>query len=241
MIIQPFLAAAILASAQHATRNYDGRGTNYVAEFTYDDSVANVPLTNPPGQPHYQATFDLYRIIEGGRLLIAQTVPGIYTPNGCSEDSLESLFYAIAQQSPATVANNPVSKIGAAIHFAPMTTLSGSVVTNLNNSSNYVTLTNMLYCTRNVVPPEINPVTTNLLDFTVPLTFIVDWYLQSEWLLDPSTNIDSATHYDTNVLSTNLVAKLYYRQLTNWIVLEQRPVTNIIHSWHWSTTKVYDN
>lgn len=76
-----------------AVRNYTLQGTNYLARFRYRTGAAFVPLTNPLGQPHYEAKANLYRVEASGNLTtIGEDIPCQYTENGCFEDGIEALL-----------------------------------------------------------------------------------------------------------------------------------------------------
>ena len=212
------LATILTASAEVKTvdRAYIEHGTNYLARFAFDNSVSTTPATNPAGKDHYACKFNLYRFIPdaGNYIEIARDVPGVYTENGCFEDSLESLFYAVTKQQ-GNQAENDVKTVGLAIHAAP-------VVTNS-------VMTNVAYLKWSVrVPSKMFPTNDGY--------FITDWLLESQWLNDPGTN-GSGIYYDTNVLSSNLVAKIVYPGTSNVMTLESFPIKTNVYKWHWG--KVY--
>jgi hypothetical protein len=77
-----WLSAAFAATAQ---RTYQEAGHFYVIDFDYSTDYATIPLTNPPGQPHYNAEITVYEIVDGNKKQLA-IFGGQYTANGCFED-----------------------------------------------------------------------------------------------------------------------------------------------------------
>jgi hypothetical protein len=215
----------MLAAVQTATRNYDGHGAKYRAWFTYDDTDFFTPQF-PSAQPHYNAKVSLERAIPeqpGFYLILSSNVPGVYTPNGCEEDSLFEIFRAIERSngvSPSVAMS--AGTLGKAMHFSDVTT--NSVIRNV------------LYTTWTNVPPEFAGQTNPP---SVVGYCIVDWLLQSEWIIDPSIAWDANEHADTNRFTSNLVARIVYRGVDQSIVLERVPITNIVHKWRWPA-KLYE-
>lgn len=68
----------------------------YVIEYRYARSCASVPMTYPPGQPHYPAEITVFRVINGSGQKIGKSFRGQYTDLGCFEDDPKMLVeYAI--------------------------------------------------------------------------------------------------------------------------------------------------
>lgn len=66
-------------------------GHFYLVDFTFDSSWSTVPLTNPPGVPHYLATAVAFEIIGGLRKQIGGSFPATFTDGKCFEDNLPDL------------------------------------------------------------------------------------------------------------------------------------------------------
>jgi hypothetical protein len=78
--------------AIQASRNYQDETGFYVIDFDFDNSYYLVPATNPPGQPHYQATITVYQIVDGKKIIIGESFDGQYTEKGCFEDDPKYLI-----------------------------------------------------------------------------------------------------------------------------------------------------
>lgn len=83
------LSAGVALSAQ-AQRAYQNSGHFYIIDFDYNTEWATVPVTNPPGQPHYSAKITVSEIVDGEKKELA-TFGGQYTEKGCFEDDPASL------------------------------------------------------------------------------------------------------------------------------------------------------
>lgn len=55
---------------------------NYQVRYEWDRLRASIPLTNPPGQPHYDATVSVWK----NGVQIGTNMTGVYTEKGCFED-----------------------------------------------------------------------------------------------------------------------------------------------------------
>jgi hypothetical protein len=212
------------AEIQNAERVYAAHDPHYKATFTYDDT--NWYQTDQTGQRHYRAKFWLGREIQdfaGSYLMIATNVSCIYTQQGCYEDSIESLFYAIVQQQGSIVAS-PVENIGKAIHFSILT-VTNSVITNV------------AFFQQEVQMPSMS---TNG-PSTATVIFTLDWLLSNEWIPDPDTFFDKWQHNDTNRWSSNLVAGVTFQGARQLQTLFSIPITNTVTPWHWRPQiKIYD-
>lgn len=69
-----------------AERTHQDSTGFYLIHFEYDSRFCTIPMTNPPGQPHYSAEITVYKIMDGKKQMIGEPFPGEYTPNGCFED-----------------------------------------------------------------------------------------------------------------------------------------------------------
>jgi hypothetical protein len=89
------IAQSWQTKTETAIRTLERADGFYVVEYRYG-GFATVPLTNPPGPPHYGAEITVFRVVDGKRQQIGQPFGGEYTVNGCFEDDPKVLVeYAI--------------------------------------------------------------------------------------------------------------------------------------------------
>ena len=74
-----------------ATRTVTVEGTEYQVVYEYQPMYATIPLTNPPGAPHYTAVIQIKRFENGQFVNLGESFGGQYTDNGCFEDDPETL------------------------------------------------------------------------------------------------------------------------------------------------------
>ena len=75
-------------------------GRFYKINYEYQPQYAMVPLTSPPGQPHYTAVIQVYVLKENGFTKVGESFGGYYTDAGCFEDDPTTLVnQAIEAQS----------------------------------------------------------------------------------------------------------------------------------------------
>jgi hypothetical protein len=103
LMVQVSLAQTTLeyrqSEDQTAERTYQDSTGFYIIHFEYNTASCSIPLTNPPGQPHYFATITVYKIVEGKKTQIGEPFSGQYTENGCFEDEPSYLINSAKQQS----------------------------------------------------------------------------------------------------------------------------------------------
>ncbi|MHA2069183.1 MAG: hypothetical protein ACXABY_32895 [Candidatus Thorarchaeota archaeon] len=73
-------------------RTYQRADGFYLIHFSYNTQYADVPLTDPPGAPHYGADITIYKIVDGKKVKQCPMFNGVYVPGGCFEDDSNYLI-----------------------------------------------------------------------------------------------------------------------------------------------------
>jgi hypothetical protein len=90
-----FLLFAVEVNGQETRyKTYEDSTGMYLIKYDVDFSSAFVPMTYPPGAPHYDATITVYQIYHWvdkskDTVLNGASFPGTYVKDGCFEDRPE--------------------------------------------------------------------------------------------------------------------------------------------------------
>jgi hypothetical protein len=179
-----------------ASRNYQAGGTNYVAEFRYNNSGGMVPAVNGPTQVHYDAVADLFRFLDKGRLCIASNIPCQYTEKGCFEDSLDALFYQVEKMRKTKEIASPWNAV------------TNLTVTNIES----VSWTNSMFFTTNAWKQNPNNVALSISDITPPTTIQNDSWPQLDYAC---TNLQIIADHEPFIYGTNKSGAWIIRFRTN--------------------------
>ena len=80
-----------LTERKTAERTVEIPGHYYVVRYEYSSGMASVPPTCPSGRPHYDATIEVFEVLDGSKIQIGRAFPGQYVEGGCFEDKPEML------------------------------------------------------------------------------------------------------------------------------------------------------
>lgn len=79
-----------LDKTQTAERTVEIPGHYYVVRYEYSPAVATIPAIFG-AKSHYQADIEVFEVVDGSKLQIGKTFPGVYVDGGCFEDKPETL------------------------------------------------------------------------------------------------------------------------------------------------------
>lgn len=81
----------LFEETKHAERTVTYSNRFFVISYDYNTSSCLIPLTYPPGEPHYSATITVYEVIKGEKIKVCEPFSGQYIEKGCFEDNPETL------------------------------------------------------------------------------------------------------------------------------------------------------
>ena len=91
--VSPFMAS----QREYHERTWQDATGFYVIGFDIDMTSALIPMTNPPGQPHYAARITVALIVDGQKHVL-DILRGQWTPEGCFEDDPATLVRIALEQ-----------------------------------------------------------------------------------------------------------------------------------------------
>jgi hypothetical protein len=127
------LTALATVSTQKAERTLAIEHHFYIVDYEYNPDYSEVPLTNPPGTPHYDATITISEVVDGRKKAVGSPFGGKYTLGGCYEDDpstlIESALKDAKQLTPEIAAELKTQRDAIAFEQMPLYAEVGGVIT----------------------------------------------------------------------------------------------------------------